>query len=138
MQAALAEKGIQQFFTAPAHSSSNGLAERAIGVTRTMARALLRARDLPEDFWELALRHACFLTNRLPFDRKGIFQPDPYSIWTGRTFDYSRIRIFGSKCYVMHTDNKKDFRSKAQTGIYVGHAENSNSYLVYIPTKNKI
>jgi transposase InsO family protein len=42
-----AHKGIEQFYTAPGHSSSNGLVERAIGVTRNMARALLKARDLP-------------------------------------------------------------------------------------------
>jgi transposase InsO family protein len=118
-----ATNGIEQFFTAPGHSSSNGLVERAIGVTRNMARALLKARDLPEEFWELAMRHACFLTNRLPFDYRGSFQPDPFSAWTGHTFDYSKIRIFGSKCYVLRTDNKKDFSSKAKIGIYVGHMQ---------------
>ena len=133
-----ATNGIEQFFTAPGHSSSNGLVERAIGVTRNMARALLKARDLPEEFWELAMRHACFLTNRLPFDYRGSFQPDPFSAWTGHTFDYSKIRIFGSKCYVLRTDNKKDFSSKAKIGIYVGHAENSNSFLVYIPSENRV
>jgi hypothetical protein len=55
----------EQVFTAPGHSSSNGLVERAIGVTRNMAKALLKGRDLPEEFWELAMRH---VPNRLPFD----------------------------------------------------------------------
>jgi transposase InsO family protein len=68
IQELCAHKEIEQFYTAPGHSSSNGLVERAIGVTRNMARALLKAQDLPVEFWELAICHACFLTNRLPFD----------------------------------------------------------------------
>jgi hypothetical protein len=43
-----------------------------------------------------------------------------------------------SKCYILRTDNKKDFSNKAKIGIYVGHAENSNSYLVYIPSENRV
>jgi hypothetical protein len=46
--------------------------------------------------------------------------------------------FLGSKCYVLRTDNKKDFSSKAKIGIYVGHAKNSNSYLVYIPSENRV
>ena len=47
VQVAVAKLGFQQFFTAPRHSSSNGVAERGFGIIRTMARAIMTARDLP-------------------------------------------------------------------------------------------
>jgi transposase InsO family protein len=45
-QAKLRALGIEQYFTALGHSSSN---EAAIGVVRTTARAMMRAKDLPAD-----------------------------------------------------------------------------------------
>jgi hypothetical protein len=138
VQRLLASFGINQYFTAPRHSSSNGVAERSIGIIRTMARALMRARDLPEPFWEMAIRHACFLVNRIPFVGNGRFQRDPYFLWTGKTFDYAKLRIFGSRCYALKTDLKKDMSPRARMGIYVGHADSSNAYLVYIPTEDRI
>jgi hypothetical protein len=134
----VSELGILQYYTAPAHSSSNGVAERGIGIIRMIARAILKAKDLPMEFWELAVKHACFIANRVPFMYEGRFQRDPYNIWTERTFDYSRMRIFGSKCYALRTDMGKDFSRRADMGIFVGHADNSNAYLVYVPSSNKI
>jgi hypothetical protein len=78
VQERIAELGIQQFYTAPRHSSSNGLAEREIGVVQVMARVILKARDLPTEFCELAFLHAIFIANRITFDYKGTFQVDPY------------------------------------------------------------
>jgi hypothetical protein len=74
----IAELGIHQYYTAPRHSSSNGLSERSIGVVRVMARAMFKARDLPTEFWEAALLHAIVIANRIPFDYKEKFQIDPY------------------------------------------------------------
>jgi hypothetical protein len=84
VQVAVAKLGVQQFFTAPRHSSSNGVAERGFGVIRPMARALMAAKDLPEEFWEAALVHAIFITNRIPFLYRGEFQLSPYEYWTGK------------------------------------------------------
>jgi hypothetical protein len=58
IQDRITELGIYQYYTAPRHSSSNCLSERSIGVVRVMARAVLKARDLPVEFWEAALLHA--------------------------------------------------------------------------------
>jgi hypothetical protein len=136
IQERIAELGIHQYYTAPRHSSSNGLSERSIGVVRVMARAMLKARDLPIEFWEAALSQAIFIANRIPFDYKGKFQIDPYQQWTGRVFDYSKIRIFGSRCYVLKAKTAKDLSINAEMGIYVGHAVDSNAYKCYIPSIN--
>ena len=137
VQGLLGELGIQQFYTAPRHSSSNGVAERGFGIIRSMARAMMKANDMPEEFWEVALVHAIFISNRIPFMYRGDFQIDPYQMWTGKVFDYSKIRIFGSRCYILNSKGKKDFAPRSMMGVYVGHSENSNAYEVYIPELNQ-
>ena len=136
VQETVARCGAEQFFTAKHHSSSNGVAERGFGVLRPMARALLKAKDLPEEFWELATRHSNFLLNRVPCSKRGEFQKDPYQLWTGKIFDYSKLRIFGSRCYVLEPGLPKNMQPRSERGIYVGHADNSNAYLIYLPHKN--
>jgi hypothetical protein len=97
---------------------------------------MLRAKDLPAEFWELALKHAVFVANRVPFKYEGRFQQDPYQQWCGKIYDYSKIRIFGSRCYVLRDNAEKDFTPRSIMRLYVGHAEDSNSYLCYIPEEN--
>jgi hypothetical protein len=101
-----------------------------------MARVLLRARDLPIEFWEAALLHTIFIANGIPFDYKGKFQVDPYQQWTDRVLDYSRIRIFGSRCYVLKAKTSKALAVNAVIGIYLGHAMDSNAYKCYISSVN--
>jgi hypothetical protein len=51
VQAKLIVLGIEEYFTVPGHSSSNGVAECTMGVVRTMARGMMYAKDLPAEFW---------------------------------------------------------------------------------------
>ena len=97
---------------------------------------MLKARDLPAEFWEVALRHAVFIVDRVPFMQRGHFQTDPYQLWTGQVFDYSKIRIFGSRCYILKRELRKDLSQRANMAIYVGHAEDSNAYICYVPENN--
>ena len=129
-------KAVFIFFTAPDHSSSNGLAEVRIKLVRQMSRALMLTHGLPEEFFEKAEAHAVYLLNRTPFMYKGKFQVDPYTLFTGKTADYSILRVFGSKVWVF-TRTVKDSRARSTQGIFVGFAPNSNTPVVYLPTEGK-
>jgi hypothetical protein len=67
---------------------------------------------------------------------KGKFQVDPYTLFTGKTADYSILRVFGSKVWVF-TRTVKDSRARSTQGIFVGFAPNSNTPVVYLPTEGK-
>jgi transposase InsO family protein len=136
VQEELAAKDIIQFFTAPRHSSSNGLAERGFGMVRAMARCMLKAKDLPVEFWEAASLHAIYILNRIPFFNNGKFQKDPYQLWYRRVFDYSKLKIFGSRCYVLSAKTDKGFDVMGRMAVYIGHDEDSNAYKCYIPEIN--
>jgi len=122
-------------YTAPAHSSSNGLAEVGIKAVRTVSRSLLATYKLPEEFWEFAEIHAVFLLNRLPFMYRGRYSVDPLTLYSGKTADYSVLRIFGCKVHVFIHD-KKDSRPRSVHGIFVGYAEDSITPKIYIPELN--
>jgi hypothetical protein len=124
-----------QHFTAPAHSSSNGVAEVGIKSVRTVSRALMATYKLPEEFRERAESHAVYLLNRLPFMYRGRYAVDPLTVYTGKTADYSILRIFGSKVHAF-VYTKKDGRPRSIHGIFVGFAPDSNTPLIYLPTEN--
>jgi hypothetical protein len=65
-------------YTAPGHSSSNGLAEVEIKAVRTISRALLATYNLPEEFWECTEKPAVFF----------IKQASVY-VYSGKPADFS-------------------------------------------------
>jgi hypothetical protein len=55
---------------------------------------MLKAKDLPVEFWEAAALHAIYILNRIPFFNDGRFQKVPYQLWYRRVFDYTKLKIF--------------------------------------------
>ena len=96
------------------------------------------ARQLPNDFWEASFAHAAFLRNRMPITIDGVVHMDPYQAFFGHVFDYSKLKIFGSACWVKDYSIKKSEVKRAHRGIFIGIQPNSNSYLVYLPHRDKI
>ena len=130
--------GVKPMFTAPDHSSSNGIAERLIRTLDTTQRILRLQKDLPDEFWGTAFHHANFLRCRMPFTYRGQSMPDPQTAFYGHTFWYPFLRIYGSTCWVHARDIPKTSPHRAFQGIFVGFQPNSNTYLVYLPSQGKI
>ena len=91
---------------------------------------------LPEEFFEKAEQHAVYLLNRIPFMYQGKYQIDPHTLFTGKTADYSILKVFGSKVWVF-TYTVKYSRPRSTQGIFVGYAPNSNTPVIYLPTEGK-
>jgi hypothetical protein len=130
--------GVKSKFTDPNKSSSNGIVERMIGTLDRIQRVLRIQRTLPDEFWGPAFHHANFLRVRMPYTFQGKSRLDPHTQFYGQTFDYSKLRIFGSTCWATIKDPLKSTPERAEQGIFVGFKPNSNTYLVYIPSQNKI
>ena len=130
--------GVKTKFTAPDHSSSNGIAERLIRTLDTTQRILRLQKDLPDEFWGTAFHHANFLRCRMPFTYRGRTMPDPHTAFYGHTFWYPYLRIYGSTCWVHAQGIPKTSPHRAYKGIFVGFQPNSNTYLVYIPSQEKL
>ena len=60
----LVDKGVRMQNTLPTDKRSNGLAERTVGVLKSLARTHLSSAGLPAAYWPLAMRYACETHNR--------------------------------------------------------------------------
>ena len=62
---------------------------------------------------------------------------DPYQAYFGHVFDYSKLRIFGSACWIREPIIRKSESARGYRGIFIGFNSNSNAWLVYVPSRNK-
>jgi hypothetical protein len=134
-------------FSSAYHHEQQGIIERPWQTLQAMTRATLLAADIDASWWTHAMRHAVYLTNRLPVDG-GL---SPYQAITGNAPDLSNVRTFGCRSYV-YTDpsrrrpttvqplvagagvsNKLSNRSRACR--YVGEAVDSSAKL-HVPLNN--
>ena len=130
--------GIVPQFTAVEQSSTNGLAERTIRTIDEMSRTMRVARRLPNDFWAWANEHANFIRNKIPIRTNCIMHMDPYQAYFEHIFDHSKLRNFGSACWIREPVIRKSESARGYRGIFIGFNPNSNAWCVYVPTRNKV
>ena len=118
----------------------NGIAERVIRTMMEKSFSILAQRDLPAQFWAMALRHAYMVANCLPhshFDDADT----PYRRWYDERPDFSRTHLFGCDVRVnipLDSGYKKYKDAKAFIGIYVGWSHNSSSHQIWRPSSRVV
>lgn len=130
------QAGIMQLFTPPYRSETNGFVETRIRMVKQMSKTLLYAAKLSEPFWEYADKYAAFLINILPSCKEAKKGSDPYTKWTGRTYNYRRLRIWGCEAIVHIPHPIKNRLPTGIKGIFVGVS--GITYDIYIPEKGTI
>ena len=76
---------------------------------------------------------ATFLQKLLPYRYQGHWHLDPHSDYHLQTFDYSRLRIPFSKCYVFnHVRIKGEDVRKGRKGIFCGYVKDSTAYKIWV------
>jgi len=137
----LEERGITKTISTPYSAQENSYIERHFRteVEATIAM-MMYARFLPKSLWFLAKECYTYVYNRLPTQTaKGNISPHEHI--TGVTPELSRLRIFGSKCWINIPLSKrqKDFKTRALTGYFVGYSDmHSGAYKAWIPEFNRI
>ena len=76
----------------------------------------------------------CFLI--LPSCKEAKKGSDPYTKWTGRTYNYRRLRIWGCEAIVLIPNPIKNRPQTGIKGIFVGVS--GITYDIYIPEKGTI
>jgi hypothetical protein len=123
----LRNKGIIHEFAAPRDSSGNGRSERLNRTIREKAVTILRSSGVDSRLWPWAIRTAAFLHNRT--GRSSYKDETPYQVLFGITPDVSKIREFGSVCYVLN-EQADQWGDKTIKGILLGFGEASEVYTV--------
>lgn len=101
------------------------------------ARCLLIQSGLGPSFWAEAICTANYVRNRCP--TKKLRGRTPHEFWKGRVPMVSYFRSFGCKAFCLDktpTRGKFDVRSKK--GIFIGYAEQSKGFRVWLPESRKV
>eukprot|EP01034_Spumella_vulgaris_P029244 gene29244-36261_t len=115
-----------------------GVIERVWRTIHEMAATMLGASKLHETFWEHAILYAVQLYNDLPPTRvpsTGVYA-SPNEKYTGVRPDLTKYQPFGARAYVYIPVKRKNFKARAEQGIFVGRDKSSYpGYIIYRPVK---
>ena len=62
-----------------------------------MARCMLKAKNMPKEFWAEAVSCAVYLSNKSP--TKSVKDKTPQETWSGMKPNVDNLRVFGSIAY---------------------------------------
>lgn len=102
-----------------------------------MARSMLKAKGLSNQFWAEAVATSVYLLNLSP--TKAVLNQTPYEAWKSRKPDVSHLRVFGCIAYALvnsHARQKLD--EKSQKCIFIGYCIASKAYRLYDPVTGSI
>jgi hypothetical protein len=129
--------GIKHYTTTPYSPQQNGVVERRNQTVVEMARCLLKAMQVPPQFWGEAVNTAVYLLNRAP--TKSLDSKTPFEAWHGRKPRVSHLKTFGCTASVKTVGphlNKLVDRSKKM--IFIGYESGTKGYRFYDPTTSKL
>jgi len=135
----LRKRKIFNRFISPYHPNMNGFAERAFRSIKDLGRCMLDAAGLPDPYWKKATAYAVLLRNIMPNQTIDGYVREAYFKWYGLTYDYSRLRTWGCRAYVMNHVRDSDYGARSVEGIFVGMNPRNPvtyEYDIYIPAKN--
>eukprot|EP00253_Pinus_taeda_P006095 PITA_06095 len=130
------ENGIHKQFTARYTPQQNGVAEKKNMTIMDMARSMLKAKHLPNDFWAEAVNCAAYILNRCP--TIAVMNKVPEEAWSGRKQGVTHMKVFGCVAYAHIPDQlRRKLDNKGEKCIFIGYSEESKAYRLYIPSTKK-
>ena len=93
-----------------------------------MARTMMIASKITNQFWAEAINTTCYTTNRCM--TRPLLEKTPYELLKGRKPNISHLRVFGCKCFI-HNNGKNlpgKFDARSDNGIFLGYSTHSKAY----------
>lgn len=132
-----ASHGIRRIKTVPNTPQQNGVAERLNRTVLERARCMRLHAGLPLSMWGAAVDTATYLINRSP--SSAIEGRIPQEQWSGKSVDYSFLKVFGCIAYMLVGKEKRDKLSpKSQKCAFVGYGGDDYGYRLWDYEHNKI
>ena len=122
--------------TAPRSQWQNGKSEVLNRIYFETVRCLLKASDLPYEFWGFAVLHTSYIRFRLV--RRGETK-SPLEKLTGMRPNFKFLKIFGCDAWVVvPPDDRNKFDDRVIKGIFLGYDRRSPSFLVYDIERHRV
>lgn len=117
--------------------TQNGVAERKNRTVVEMARSLLKAKRLPNNFWAEAITNAVYLLNISP--TRAVLHQTPYEAWKGIKPQVSHLKSFGCVAYtLLPSQERGKLDEKSLKCIFIGYYAQSKAYRLYNPVGGKV
>jgi hypothetical protein len=101
-----------------------------------MARALLKQRRMPVEFWGEVVVTAVYLQNRLL--TKSLSSRTPYEAWHGRKPEVNHLCVFGCRAFVKQLDHVDKLTDQSHTGVFIGYAKGAKAYRILDPAARQV
>nr|GEU94492.1 zinc finger, CCHC-type [Tanacetum cinerariifolium] len=131
------ENGIARQLTAPYSPQQNGVVERRNRTIMSTTRCMIKATNMPQNFWAEAVRHAIYILNSVP--TKALEDITSYEAIKQRKPNLKNLRVFGCITYAKVPSQhltKLDDRSSRM--VYLGNEQGSKTYRLFDPTTQRI
>ncbi|GJW88831.1 ribonuclease H-like domain, reverse transcriptase, RNA-dependent DNA polymerase [Tanacetum coccineum] len=131
------ENGIARQLTAPYSPQQNGVVERRNRTIMSATRCMMKATNMPQNFWAEAVRHAIYILNSVP--TKALEDITPYEAIKQRKPNLENLKVFGCIAYAKVPSQhltKLDDRSTKM--VYLGNEQGSKAYRLFDPITRRI
>ena len=113
------QRSIRREYTAPYNPEQNGIPERMNRTIQEREVAMLEQSGLSDGFWSEALLTAVHIINLS--SSKPLRYKIPQELWSRKTLDYGKLRIFGCEVYArVPKDDRRKFQSQSRKCIFLG------------------
>ena len=137
-----ADRGITQTFTSPYTPEQNGVSERLNRTLIEHATSLLHESALAKEFWSFAVKHVCWLRNRLwhrSLQKEIGVGISPFQALFGRAPHMTMARVWGCDAWALdHSFVKSSFEPKGKKMIFVGISVNRKGWVLFDPKTRKV
>jgi hypothetical protein len=131
------EHGIKKQFTTRYTPQQNGVAERKNRTIQEMARSMLKAKGLSNEFWGEAVATAIYLLNRCP--TKSVCNMIPQEAWSKKNPSVEHLRVFGCVAFAhIPKERRQKWDDKGEKCIFIGYSEQSKAYKLYNPKTKEL
>ena len=94
-----------------------------------MVRSMLKAKHLPNEYWDEAVHCAAYVLNRCP--TKSVMNKVLEEAWCGIKQFFTHMRVFGCVAYAHIPDQlRKKLDSKEEKCIFMGYSDESKAQIL--------
>jgi hypothetical protein len=133
----LAEQGTLAQFSCPSAHAQNGVPERKHRHLFETTRAMMITSSLPPHFWAEAVSTSVYLINIQPSAalQGGI----PLERLSGRSPDYSMLRLFGCVCYILIASRERTkLTAQSVKCVFLGYSDEHKGYRCWDPVGRRM
>ncbi|GJW51328.1 zinc finger, CCHC-type containing protein [Tanacetum coccineum] len=115
------ENGIARQLTAPYSPQQNGVVERRNRTIMSTTRCMMKATNMPQNFWAEAVRHAIYILNSVP--TKALEDITPYEAIKQKKPNLENLKVFGCIAYAKHINDEPEW-----TDFRIENLEETNEH----------